>query len=99
MITIKKENGPLRMCVSCREHLEKTHFLRIVKSTDGNIIIDIRGNMSGRGAYICKKQECIEKTVKQQKLNRAFKGKVSDDIYAELCSIGVERQWWCNGKT
>lgn len=71
----------LRMCIVCREHSDKKELLRIVKNKDGQIFVDKTGKANGRGAYICKSKECINKLKKSRGLNRAFKCEVSDDVY------------------
>ena len=71
----------LRMCIVCREHSDKKELLRIVKNKDGQIFVDKTGKANGRGAYICKSKECLNKKKKSRGLNRAFKCEVSDDVY------------------
>ena len=71
----------LRMCIVCREHSDKKELLRIVKNKDGQIFVDKTGKANGRGAYICKSKECLNKLKKSRGLNRAFKCEVSDDVY------------------
>lgn len=69
------------MCIVCREHSDKKELLRIVKNKDGQIFVDKTGKANGRGAYICKSKECLNKLKKSRGLNRAFKCEVSDDVY------------------
>lgn len=71
----------LRMCIVCREHSDKKELLRIVKNKDGQIFVDKTGKANGRGAYICKSKECLNKLKKSRGLNKAFKCEVSDDVY------------------
>ncbi len=71
----------LRMCIVCREHSDKKELLRIVKNKDGQIFVDKTGKANGRGAYVCKSKECLNKLKKSRGLNRAFKCEVSDDVY------------------
>lgn len=71
----------LRMCIVCREHSDKKELLRIVKNKDGQIFVDKTGKANGRGAYICKSKECLNKLKKSRGLNRAFKCEVNDDVY------------------
>jgi len=78
----KKE--PLRMCIACREMKDKRELLRIVKNKDGEIFIDKTGKSNGRGAYVCKSLECLEKLKKQKALNKAFKCAISDDLYSQI---------------
>ena len=69
------------MCIVCREHSDKKELLRIVKNKDGQIFVDKTGKANGRGAYICKSKECLNKLKKSRGLNRAFKCEVNDDVY------------------
>lgn len=75
---------PQRMCIACRQMTDKRDLLRVVRSADGAVSIDDTGKRSGRGAYVCKKADCINKCVKNRLFNKAFKCEVSADFYAEL---------------
>lgn len=73
---------PERMCVVCRTMLNKRDLVRVIKTKEGEIKLDLTGKVSGRGAYICK--NCMEKCVKTKALNRAFKESVPQEIYDKL---------------
>lgn len=73
---------PQRMCVACREVKAKAEMLRIVLS-DGQVSLDVKGNMKGRGSYVCNKNECIEKAQKIRGLERGLKTNVPAGIYEE----------------
>lgn len=75
---------PMRMCAGCGENLPKKELIRIVRSPEGEISVDLTGKKSGRGAYICKKTECLKKAVKSKRLNRAFDCCVPDEIFTKL---------------
>lgn len=75
---------PERTCIACRLKSSKENFLKIVKNKNGVFMIERDVRLDGRGAYICKKQECIEKCKKTKALNRAFKTVVPAEIYEEL---------------
>lgn len=74
----------LRMCVACRTMQDKKTLMRIVKDKEGNISIDESGKKNGRGAYVCKNQECLKKLAKTKGLNKAFKCLVDDEVYKRL---------------
>lgn len=76
-----KPKEKIRMCVVCRGQSDKKTLLRIVKNKDGEIFVDNTGKANGRGAYVCKTQECFEKMCKQKSLNRNFKCEVSQNVY------------------
>ncbi len=72
------------MCIGCREMKEKKQLLRIVHTPEGGIDLDPTGRMSGRGAYICRQKECMEKAIRQHQIERAFSCSVSPDVYEQL---------------
>jgi predicted RNA-binding protein YlxR (DUF448 family) len=67
--------------------LPKSELIRVARSAEGKIVIDIKHKAGGRGAYICRSEECRTKLQKQKSLNRAFKRQVSDQVYEELSKI------------
>ena len=77
----------LRMCVVCREMKDRKELVRVVKTPDGNLSIDDSQKKDGRGAYICKNKECLEKLNKNKAFNRAFKMPVEDKIYQSLMNL------------
>ncbi len=77
---------PERTCVSCRKKGEKSSFIKVVLAKNGEIHIETDKKLDGRGAYICKTQECLSKCVKTKALNRAFKTNLPEQIYEELLS-------------
>ena len=58
---------PMRKCVGCQEMKEKKSLIRVVKTAEGDIILDDTGKKNGRGAYICKSLECFKKAKKDRK--------------------------------
>lgn len=81
---------PMRMCLSCREMKPKKELLRIVKNAEGTVFIDPTFKANGRGAYLCKSKECLQKCVKQKMLNKQFECQVDDSIYRELTDLANE---------
>ena len=75
---------PMRSCVVTREKLPKQELLRIVKTTDGNVVADISGKINGRGAYIKKDIEVLEKAIKSKVLERQLETTISNDMYNEI---------------
>lgn len=84
MINKKK---PARTCIVCNEQKEKKELLRIVKSKDGIVEVDLTGKKNGRGAYICKKEECLEKLIKTKKLERVFETEISSELYDNIRGV------------
>ena len=84
MINKKK---PARTCMACNEQKEKNELLRIVKSKDGIIDVDLTGKKSGRGAYICKNEACLDKIIKSKRLERVFELEINQEIYESLRGV------------
>lgn len=82
MSTIKKI--PMRKCTGCGEMKPKKELIRVLKTSENEIIIDKTGKKNGRGAYICSSKECLEKSISNHGLDRSFKMKISDDVYELL---------------
>lgn len=75
---------PMRKCIGCNEMKDKKQLIRIVRNNEGVMNVDPVGKMPGRGAYICKSVECFDAAVKAKRLERSFKTKIPDEIYAKL---------------
>lgn len=72
---------PMRMCIGCGENKPKKELIRIVKSPDGEISLDTTGKKSGRGAYICQNQACLNQAMKHHRLEKNFSCNISAEIY------------------
>ena len=81
---MKTRKIPMRMCEGCREMKEKRELLRIVKNAEGQISFDRVGKAPGRGAYICRSEECLTKAVRQHQLERALETKIDEAVFAQL---------------
>lgn len=81
---MKMKKIPMRSCVVTREKLPKQELVRVVRTPEGEVIIDTTGKSNGRGAYLKKDKEVIEKARKSKILDRTLEIQVSDDIYEEL---------------
>lgn len=88
MVNKKK---PERTCIACNEQREKNNLLRIVKSKDGIIEVDESGKKSGRGAYICKSEECLDKAIKSKKLERIFEKEIENELYENIRGVIIGR--------
>jgi hypothetical protein len=75
---------PMRQCVGCGEMKSKKEMLRILKTQEEEIVLDTTGKKNGRGAYICRNQECFEKARKSRGLERSFKRAIEPQIYDNL---------------
>ena len=74
----------LRMCIACRQMQDKRNLVRVVRDKEGNISVDLTGKKNGRGAYICKTEECLKVLFKQKSLNKAFKTNIDDNVYKSI---------------
>lgn len=81
---IKTKKIPQRKCVGCNEMKDKKALLRIVRSPEGEISLDLTGKKNGRGAYVCPDKACITKAVKEKRLERALEKSISDEVYNKL---------------
>ena len=80
----KSKSVPMRMCIACREMKPKKEMLRVVKTAEGEIAVDPTGKVSGRGAYVCGSEDCIQKATNRKLLNKAFSADVATDVYADV---------------
>lgn len=75
---------PQRKCVGCGISKNKNELIRVVRSPENDLSIDLKGKKSGRGAYICKDENCLKKAVKAKRFDRSLEVKISDDILESL---------------
>lgn len=83
---MKARKIPQRMCVGCQEMKNKKDLIRVVRTPDGEILIDETGKKAGRGAYVCRSEECFKKSVKAKRLEKALKNSVSEEVYEKILS-------------
>ncbi len=81
---MKTKKIPLRMCTGCGEMFDKRELVRVVKSPDGEISLDLTGKKSGRGAYVCKNADCLKKARKKKAFDRAFGVSIEDAVYDKM---------------
>ncbi len=75
---------PQRTCMGCQAKKDKRELVRIVRSPEGEISVDLTGKKPGRGAYICPDLECLNKVVKSKRLERSLETTISEEIYEML---------------
>ena len=76
-----EKKTPMRMCVACRQMTPKRELLRVVRTPENDIRPDPTGKLSGRGAYLCKSAQCLERAKKTRALDRALEHKVGDEVF------------------
>jgi len=80
--TVKKI--PMRQCMGCQEMKSKREMIRVLRTTENEIILDTTGKKNGRGAYLCKNLECFQKAVKSKGIEKALKIAVPAEVYEKL---------------
>ena len=81
---VRPKKVPMRQCMGCGEKKEKKDLIRIIRTPDEEIVLDVTGKKNGRGAYICPDAECLKKARKSKGLERAFKMAINPAVYDEL---------------
>ena len=84
---MKTRKIPLRSCVVTGEKLDKRELLRIVRSKDGEVKVDLTGKMDGRGAYIKRDVKVLEEAIKKKSLERKLECNISNEVYDEIRKI------------
>lgn len=80
----KTKKVPMRMCLVCRDMKPKKDLIRLVLSEDKSVLMDLTGKKNGRGAYICKNRECLDKSKKLHIIERNFPGLKYEELYKNL---------------
>ena len=75
---------PMRQCLGCREHKPKKELIRVVRSPQGEVALDFKGKLPGRGAYVCPQAACLAKARKSRALERAFETALPAEVYEAL---------------
>ena len=81
---MKLKKIPQRKCVGCGEMKSKKELIRVVRSPEGDISLDLNRKKAGRGVYVCPDKECITKAYKGHRLEKALEKQVNDDVYKKL---------------
>jgi len=84
----RAKHVPERSCVACRQKRAKWELVRIVRTVDGEVEIDARGKKAGRGAYLCKLQECWQEGLKKKRVERALRSHIATARLSELLAFG-----------
>lgn len=79
-----KKKIPMRMCTGCQEMKNKKELVRVIRTEENEVLIDMTGKKNGRGAYICKNAGCLERAQKNKGLERSLKTAISEEVYEAL---------------
>jgi predicted RNA-binding protein YlxR (DUF448 family) len=80
--TLKKV--PERRCVGCGEHFPKSELVRVLRTPEGEVVLDLTGKKSGRGAYICKKAACLKKARKSKRIEASLECAIPEAVYDRM---------------
>ena len=75
---------PQGKCVVCQEMKNKKELIRVIRTAEGEFLLDATGKKNGRGAYLCPSRECFQKAVKSRGLERSFKQAIPKEVYDAL---------------
>ena len=75
---------PQRTCIGCGMKKDKKELVRIVRTPEGTLQMDLTGRMNGRGAYVCRDTACLDKALKKKALQRSLKEEISEDVILKL---------------
>ena len=81
---MKEKKVPMRMCVGCREMKPKRELIRVVRAPDGAVSLDPVGKKPGRGAYVCRSEECLKRAIKQKQLERQLEVQLTEEVAQQL---------------
>ncbi len=82
MNTVRKT--PVRRCTGCGEHFPKNTLIRVVRTPAGEVLLDLTGKSSGRGAYICKSAACLKKARKSKRIETSLECTISEEVYDRM---------------
>ena len=80
--TVKKI--PTRRCSGCGEHFPKNTLIRVLRTPEGEVTLDLTGKKSGRGAYICKNAACFKKARKTRRIETSLECQISEELYNRM---------------
>ena len=75
---------PTRRCTGCGEHFPKSSLIRVLRTPEGEIVLDLTGKKNGRGAYICKNAACLKKARKSKRIEASLECRISDELYTKM---------------
>ena len=74
----------MRRCTGCGEHFPKNTLIRVVRTPAGEVLLDLTGKSSGRGAYICKSAACLKKARKSRRIGTSLECSISEEVYDRM---------------
>ncbi len=89
--TQKVRKIPMRQCLGCNQHRPKREMIRVVRTPEGETVLDLVGKKSGRGAYICPEKTCFVKARRSRRIESLLECSISDEMYDEMEKIISEQ--------
>jgi len=83
----KKRKVPLRNCIGCQEKMPKKALIRLVRTPEGEVVLDPGGKKPGRGAYICPREDCFQKAVKGKRIEKNLRQSISNELVADISAM------------
>ena len=80
----KVKKIPMRQCLGCNEHKPKGELIRVVRTPEGDTVLDFTGKKSGRGAYVCRSLSCLRKARKSKRLEKNLDCAISEEVYDKM---------------
>lgn len=80
----KVKKVPERKCLGCMETFPKRELIRVVRTPNGEIELDLTGKKSGRGAYICKNKNCLKKAIKSKRIQSNLEVEITEELLEAL---------------
>jgi uncharacterized protein len=81
---VKPRKISMRICIGCQEKKPKKELVRIVRTPQGEVALDLTGKKAGRGAYICPQSACMKKALKGKRLEKNLQHPVSTEVIGEI---------------
>lgn len=81
---VRPKKVPMRQCMGCGEKKEKKDLIRIIRTPDEEIVLDVTGKKNGRGAYLCDSISCLAKARKKKAIDRALNMTIPEEVYQQL---------------
>ncbi|MBO5261740.1 MAG: YlxR family protein [Clostridia bacterium] len=75
---------PMRKCLGCMQSFPKQELIRIVRTPENEVLIDLKGKKSGRGAYLCKDKACLKKAIKAKRIQNNLEVQLSEELIETL---------------
>lgn len=78
---MQKKKIPLRKCTGCGEMKPKKELVRVVKTPEDKVLLDLTGRANGRGAYICPNADCLKIARKAKRIEKSFQMQIPEEVY------------------